>query len=68
VLLTLLLVVTQLTSGSVRIVMLEQFSTDQYLLWSRVLGWSLNGALALLAFRLIARAMANGVSHQVEEG
>ena len=55
--LTLALMCTQLITGSVRIVMLDEFSTNQYLLWSRVLGWSLNGTLFVLAFGLIGRAM-----------
>lgn len=58
VLLTLALMATQLTTGSVRVVMLQEFSTGEYLLWSRVLSWSLSGVLIVMAFGLIGRTMA----------
>lgn len=44
-------------TAAIRLVMLDAFSTDGYLLWSRVATWPLNIALFALSYYLIWRAV-----------
>ena len=54
---TWLLVLVNAVQGSSRVVLLESLSVDQYLLWSRVVSWSLNIGLFAVTYILIYLAV-----------
>ena len=56
VVLTLVWALANAATGSVRIVLLDQLSASEYVLWSRVVSVPLNAAVLALGFVLIARA------------
>lgn len=59
---TWLLAVVNAVQGTSRVFLLENLSVDQYLVWSRVIGWPLGIALIAVAYVLIGRAVRRSVN------
>ena len=54
---TWLLVIVNAVQGTSRVFLLQNLSVDQYLLWSRAIGWPLSIALFAVTYVLIDRAV-----------
>lgn len=58
---TWLLVGTNAVQGTLRVLLLQNLTVDQYLVWSRAIGWPLGIALFVVAYVLIHRAVRRAV-------
>lgn len=64
---TLLLTVMNAMQGTARLYLLQNLSVDEYLIWSRVVSYSLNIVMFIIAYNLIGRAARKSARMQALE-
>lgn len=68
VLITFLWALTSICIGGTRLIMLDRLSINEYIIWSRVLSWTVNSLLILIGIMFVARAVSGELSKRVAVG